>query len=89
MFYEYGPRCLLINLEKIITEFIKMTPFKSLHTIESYTVCRFLDDPQMFLYLVIVVHESLVGPEQFPQLLHIIWFSSIFCIFEPFPKVTV
>ncbi len=45
--------------------------------------------------LVVVVHESLVGPEQLNcllffrkilQLLHILWFSSIFCIFEPFPR---
>ncbi len=52
-----------------------------------------------FLFcVVIVVHESLVGPEQFNclpffreilQLLHILWFSSIFCIFEPFLTVTV
>ncbi len=49
-------------------------------------------------YILWVVHESLVGPEQLncllffrriPQLRHILWFSSIFCIFEPFPKVTV
>ncbi len=62
------------------------------------TACRFLDDPWLFLYFVIVVHESLVGPEQFNgllffrkilQLLHILWFSSIFCIFKPFPTLTV
>ncbi len=80
------------------TEFIKMTPFKSLHTLNLNTMCHFLDDPRLFSYFVIVVHESLVGPEQFNcllffrkilQLLHILWFTSIFCIFEPFPKVTV
>ncbi len=46
----------------------------------------------------IAVHESLVGLEQFncllffrkiPQLLNILWFSNIFCIFEHFPTVTV
>uniref|UniRef100_A0A672S5Q9 Myosin VIIA n=1 Tax=Sinocyclocheilus grahami TaxID=75366 RepID=A0A672S5Q9_SINGR len=46
---------------------------------------------------VIFVHESLVGPEQFNcllffrkilQLLHIFWFSNLFCIFDPFPTVT-
>ncbi len=51
-----------------------------------------------FFCFVIVVHESCVGPEQLncllffrkiPQLMHILWFSSIFCLFEPFPKVTV
>ncbi len=48
--------------------------------------------------LVIVVHESLVYPEQLNfllffrkilQLPQIIWFSSIFCVFEPFPTLTV
>ncbi len=29
------------------------------------TICHFLDDPRLVLYFVIVVHESLVGPEQF------------------------
>ncbi len=61
-------------------------------------ICVFLDDPLMFFCLGIVVHESLVGSEQFNcllffrkvlQLLHINWFSNIFCIFEPFPKVTM
>ncbi len=62
------------------------------------TMCHFLDDPQLFLCFVIVAHESLVGPEQLNcllffrkilQLLYILWFSNIFCIFEPFPTVTV
>ncbi len=62
------------------------------------TMCHFLDDPRLLFCFVIVVHESLVGPEQLNcllffrkilQLLHIIWFSSIFCIFEHFPTVTV
>ncbi len=62
------------------------------------TVCRFLDDPQLSFCLVIVIHESLAGPEQFNcllffrkiiQLLRILWVSSIFCIFEPFTTVTV
>ncbi len=56
----------------------------------------FLDDPRLSVCVVIVVHESLVGSEQFLlffrtilQLRHILWVSSIFCIFEPFPTVTV
>ncbi len=62
------------------------------------TMCHFLDDPRLFLYFVIVDYESLVGPEQFNcllffrkilQLLLILWFSNIFCIFEPFPTLTV
>ncbi len=70
-----------------------MTP-KSLHL---NNLCCFLDDPRLFFCFVIVVHV-LVAPVQFNsllffrkilQLLHILWFSSIFCIFEPFPTVTV
>ncbi len=57
-------------------------------------LCCFLDDPQLLFCVVIVVHEFLVGPEQFNcllffrkilQLLHVLWFSSIFCVFEHFP----
>ncbi len=53
-------------------------------------MCRFLDDPWLFFCFVIVVHESLVDPEQINcllffrkilQLLHILLFSSIFCMF--------
>jgi len=72
-----------------------MALFKSLHTLESYTACHFLDDPRLSFCFVIVVHESLVGPEhsllfrQIFQLLHILWFSNIFCKFEPFQTVTV
>ncbi len=51
----------------------------------------------VFFCLVIVVHESLVCPEQLNcllffrkvlQVLHILWFFSIFCAFEPFPTMT-
>ncbi len=42
----------------------KMTLFNRLYTLN--TVCSLLDDPQLFFFcLMIVVHESLVGPEQF------------------------
>ncbi len=55
------------------------------------TMCHFLDDPRLVLYFVIVVHESLVGPEQFLDK------SSSSCTFFGFgllyiwtlPKVTV
>ncbi len=44
---------------------IKMTPFKCLPLpLNLNTMCHFLDDPRLFLYFVIVVHESFVGPEQ-------------------------
>ncbi len=61
-------------------------------------LCCFLDDLRPFFCVVIVVHESLVDPEQFNyllffrqilQLLHTHWFSSNFCIIEAFPTVTV
>ncbi len=51
----------------------------------------------VFFCLVIVVHESLVCLEQLNcllffrkilQVLHILWFFSIFCAFEPFPTMT-
>ncbi len=51
-----------------------------------------------FLFFLIVVHESLVCSEQlnwamfFRKILQVLQnlpFSSIFCIFEPFPAVTV
>ncbi len=32
-------------------------------------MCHFLDDPRLFLYFVIAVHEFLAGPEQFNCLL--------------------
>ncbi len=57
--------------EKIIVEFIKMTPFKSLHTLDSET----LNCPLFFRKIL-----------QVPQIL---WFSSMFCVFEPYPKMTV
>ncbi len=67
-----------------------MTPFKSLH-------CAWLLIA-VFFCLVIVVHESLVCPEQLNcllffrkilQLTQIIWFSSIFVYFNPFQQLTV
>ncbi len=79
---------------KLIVEFIKITPFKSyivlilitwmIHN-NLYCCCCFC--------LVIVVNESLVCPEHLNCLLffieilqvqQIVWFSSIFSIFEPF-----
>ncbi len=58
----------------------------------------YLDDPRLFFCFVLVVHESLVCSEQlnwalfFRQILHVLQnlqFSNIFCIFEPFPAVTM
>ncbi len=81
--------------EKIIVEFIKMTLFKSLRTLNLNTVLL-PDDPQLFLFcLLIVVHESLVCPEQLNfllffrkilQLPQILWFSSFFVYLNPFQK---
>ncbi len=57
----------------------------------------YLDDPRLCLFCD-VVHESLVCSEQLNwalfirkilQVLQNLQFSSIFCIFEPFPAVTV
>ncbi len=66
---------------------IKITPFKSLVV---NTVCGYLMIQEC---LVMVVHESLVCPEQLNwavlQKNQILQFSSIFCIFEPFPAETV
>ncbi len=82
--------------DKIIT--YKNYPIQVYILLNLNTMCHFLDDPQLFLCFVIVVHESIVDPEQLNcllffrkilQLLHILWFSSIFCIFEPFPSLTV
>jgi len=84
--------------DKTIAEFIKITPFISMWTIDSQYCVWLPDDPRLFLCFVMVVHESLVCPEQlnwalffrkFLQLLQIHQFSSIFCIFEPFPAVTM
>ncbi len=61
-------RCLHGIQDKIIVEFIQMTLFKSLHALILNTVCRYLDDSWRFCF-VIVVHESLVGPEQLNSLL--------------------
>ncbi len=47
------------------------------------TMCHFLDDPRLFLYLVMVVHESLVGPEQLNCCSS--EKSSSFCTFFGFP----
>ncbi len=70
--------------EKIIVEFIKMTCSKVFIRLILNTV----NDPQLGVCLVIVVHESLVCPEQFNfplffrkilQLtLILLWYSSIF-----------
>ncbi len=55
-------------------------------------MCSYLDDPWMFL---MVVHESIVCSEQlnwallFRKILHVLKNLHIFCIFEPFPAVTV
>ncbi len=78
--------------DKTIAEIIKITPFKSLGS--QTHLCGYLDDLRLFLCFVMVVHESLVCSEQlnwalfFRKILHvlqILQFSSIFCIFEPFP----
>ncbi len=78
--------------EKIIVEFIKMTPFQKLHTLNLNTVLL-PDDPQLFLFcLLIVVHESLVCPEQLNFLLFFRKNPSaptnslvfqLFCVLEP------
>ncbi len=57
--------------------------------------CCYLNDPQLCFFLVIVVHESLVFPEQLNfllffgkilQLPQILWFSSIFVYLNPFQQ---
>ncbi len=79
-------------LEKIIVGFNKNDPFKSLHTLDSNTVLFSEWSSAVFISLVIVVHESLVCPEQFNcllffrkilQLTLILWFSSIFVYLSP------
>ncbi len=79
--------------EKIIVEFIKMTPFKSLHTLDTVLLPEW--STAVFISLVIVVHESLVCPEQLNCLLFfrktlqlslILWFSSIFVYLNPFQQ---
>ncbi len=69
--------------EQIITEFIKMTPFKS-WPFNRNIVFRFLVDPWLFFCVVIVVHESCVGPEQFNCLLFFRKIPSS-CTFFSFP----
>ncbi len=78
----------------IIVEFIKMTPFKSLQC-WFLTLCCYLNDPQLCVCLVIVVHESLVCPEQLNCLLffrkilqvtEILWFASIFVYLNSFQQ---
>ncbi len=51
--------------DNIITEFIKMTPSKVYIPLNLNNLCSFLYDPRLSFCFVIVVHESLVGPEQF------------------------
>ncbi len=78
-------------------EIIKIPPFKSLGTL-GYLYCAWLPGWSTTVFFVMVVHESLVCSEQlnwalfFRKIFHvlqILQFSSIFCIFEPFPTVTV
>ncbi len=53
--YIYTPQ------DKIITEFIKKLPLSKMYIpLNLNTVCHFLDDPRLFLYFVMSVHESLV-----------------------------
>ncbi len=77
--------------EKIV-EFIKMTPFKSLHTLDTVLLPEWYT--AVCLCLVIVVHESLVCPEQLNCLLFFSCSTNSlvfqhFCVFEPFPTMTV
>ncbi len=76
---------------------IKITHSKVWEALVLNTVCGYLNDLRVFCF-VMVVHESLVCSEQlnralfFRKVLHvqqILEFSSIFCIFEPFPAATV
>jgi len=79
--------------ENIIVEFIKMTRSKVyMRKLILNTVLLPDWATAVFLCLVIVVHESLVCPEQlncllfFRKILHLPQFlgvSSIFCVFEP------
>ncbi len=89
--FTYSPQ------DKKIAEIIKITPLKSLGTLGSYCVWSPGWSMTVFFF-VMVVHESLVCSEQlnwalfFRKILHvlqILQFSNIFCIFEPFPAVTV
>ncbi len=87
VYIQYSPQ------EKIIVEFIKITPFKSLHTLDSVLLPEW--STAVFFCLVIVVHESLVCPDQLNCLLffrkilqvpQILCFSSIFVYLNPFQQ---
>ncbi len=86
--YIYTPQ------DKIITEFIKNDPFQKCTYPWILILCVIswvIHD--CFYILWCLFMSPLLFPEQFNrkilQLLHLLWFSSIFCIFDPFPKVTV
>ncbi len=79
--------------EKIIVEFVKLTSFKSLHPLDSVLLPEW--STAVCFCLVIVVHESLVCPEQLNCLLFfrkilqvptIIWFSRNFVCLNPFQQ---
>ncbi len=82
--------------DKIITEVIKMTHSKVYIRLNLNTMCHFWMIHKLFLYFVIVVHESLVCPEQFklPAVLQkkssssctFFAFPASSAYFEPFPK---
>ncbi len=78
--------------EKIIVEFIKMTLFKSLHTLDLILNTVLLPEwsTAVFFCLVIVVHESLVCPEQLNCLLSfrkILQVPQIICVYlNPFQQ---
>ncbi len=82
-----------------IAEMIQITPFKSLEPLVLNTVWGYLDDPRLFFCLCWLFMSPLFVPEQFelstvlqtnpPRFCRFLQFSSIFCIFEPFPAVTV
>ncbi len=83
--FKYTPQ------DNIITEFIKNDPVQKFTHPWILILCLIsLDDPHF------VIVESLVWAvklpavlQKNPQLLHNLWFSNIFCIFVPFPKVTL
>ncbi len=73
--------------EKIIVEFIKMTPFKSLHIRNTVLLPEW--STAVFLFSDSCSVESLVCPEQLNFLLFFRKILQHFCVFEPFPTMTV
>ncbi len=87
--------CTCSPQEKIIVDFIKLHHSKVYIRLILNTVLLPEWSTAVFFCLVIVVHESLVCPEQLNfllffrkilQVLQILWFSSIFVFLNPFQQ---